>query len=289
MRVSSWFVVAALSLAPVALADGLRPYFLASEGPGEVAAKVSEVRAALEGQGFQIVGEYGPKDGVRVLAVTSEQLLAAASKTEFGGYGAVVRVGITLVGGNVQVSYTNPEYMRAAYRMTGDVSAVSSKLEAALGRKAAYGSQKGLSEKDLRSYHYMVLMPFFSDPIVLAKYDSYEAALEAVEKGLAAGDGGTARVYRVNVPGKKETVFGVAVKKGDGADAKIIDTIDKAASRHTPHFPYELLVTDGTVRMLHGKFRIAQSWPDLTMGEFMKIGAAPDGIEAALGKAAGKK
>ena len=35
--------------------------------------------------------------------------------------------------------------------------------------------------------------------------------------------------------------------------------------------------------MLHGKFRIAQSFPDLTMGTFMKISGAPDGIEKVLG------
>ncbi len=281
--------VSVLTLASAVFADGLRPWVLASDGPADVATKVQEVRAALEGQGFQVAGAYSPKAGAEVLVVTSDELKAVAGKSEFGGYGAVVRVGVTLVNGSVQVAYTNPEYMRASYRMAGDLSGATTKLETALGRKAGFGSAKGLSEKELRGYHYMVLMPFFTDPVVLAKYDSQEAALAAVEKGLAAGDGGTARVYRVDVPGKKETVFGVAVKKGEGADAKIIDTIDTAAQRHTPHFPYELLVTDGTVRMLHGKFRLAQSWPDLTLGAFMKIGAAPDAIEAALSRAAGKK
>lgn len=282
-------LLAALLVAAPSLADPLRPYVLASEGPGEVAAKVEEVKAALTAQGFQVVGEYAPRDGAKVLAVTSDALKAMAAKSEFGGYGAALRVGVTLVGQAVQVSYTNPEYVRAAYRMSGDASAILSRLGTALGMKAGFGSSKGLSEKELRGYHYMVAMPFFSDPVVLAKHDSHEAALAAVEKNLAAGEGGTARVYRVDVPGKKESVFGVAVRKGDGADAHIIATIDTAAQRHTAHFPYELLVTDGTVRMLHGRFRIAQSWPDLTMGSFMKINPAPDAIEAALAKVAGRK
>jgi hypothetical protein len=35
--------------------------------------------------------------------------------------------------------------------------------------------------------------------------------------------------------------------------------------------------------MIHGKFRIAQSYPDLGMGTFMKISGAPDGIAKGLG------
>jgi hypothetical protein len=34
--------------------------------------------------------------------------------------------------------------------------------------------------------------------------------------------------------------------------------------------------------MLHGKFRIALDFPDLTMGTFMKISGAPSAIEEKL-------
>jgi hypothetical protein len=287
MSCNRWSLLAALTLATLAHADGLRPYVLGSEGPGEVAAKTDEVKQALEAQGLVIAGAYAPRDGVQVLAVTSPELQKAAAQSEFGGYGAVVRVGITKVGDAVQVSYNNPEYMKAAYRMAGDVSGVTKKLEAALGKKEAFGSEKGLSEKDLRGYHYMMMMPYFTDPIVLGKYESQEAAVAAMEKGLSEKRGHSVKVYRVDIPGKKETVFGVGLTAGEAADLRVISTIDTGARHHTPHFPYEVLITDGTVRMLHGKFRIAQSWPDLTMGTFMKISKTPDAIEAALKKTAG--
>jgi hypothetical protein len=37
--------------------------------------------------------------------------------------------------------------------------------------------------------------------------------------------------------------------------------------------------------MLHGKFRIAQSFPDLSMGNFMNISGAPDAIENSIKEA----
>ena len=64
---------------------------------------------------------------------------------------------------------------------------------------------------------------------------------------------------------------------------------DTAELKHTAHLPYELIVSEGNVQMLHGKFRIAVDFPDLTMGTFMKISGAPDGIEEKLRLIAGKK
>ena len=68
-----------------------------------------------------------------------------------------------------------------------------------------------------------------------------------------------------------------------GADTTVMRITDTAVRRHTAHLPYEVLVSGGRVTMLHGKFRIAQSYPDLTMGTFMKISGAPDGIAKVLG------
>jgi len=46
--------------------------------------------------------------------------------------------------------------------------------------------------------------------------------------------------------------------------------------------PYELLVSGPDVIALRGRFRIAQSFPDLTMGTFMKIRSAPGAIKSTL-------
>jgi hypothetical protein len=290
-RTGRFFAVSILVFAlalPVSAADkALKPYLIGYRGQGTIEAKLPEVKAALEGKGFQVAGEYAPYKGAHVIVVTSDGLKAAAAKSAFGGYGAVQRVSLTETGKELQVAATNPRYFAAAYRMKEGLDDVADALGQAIGATAEFGSREGITADKLRKYHYMVMMPYFDDAVELAKYPSHDAALKAVEDNLAAGKGGSQTVYRVDVPSKKESVFGVAITEGDGADGKIMKVIDLAELRHTPHLPYELVVADGKVYMLHGKFRIALDFPDLTMGTFMKISGAPTAIEYRLKMIAG--
>ncbi len=236
-----------------------------------------------------MVGEYSPYKGAHVVVVTSDALKKSAAKSDFGAYGAAVRISLTEVNGSLQIAYTNPLYMAEAYRMKGPLSAVAAGLEKALGKKAEFGSKDGLKASKLRKYHYMIMMPYFTDQVKLASYGSQEEALKAVEANLAAHRGGTVKVYRVDLPGKKESVFGIGLSKGDGADAKVMKVVDIGELKHTAHLPYEIVVSDGSIYMLHGKFRIAMDFPDLTMGKFMKISGAPSAIEEKLRLVAGGK
>ena len=127
----------------------------------------------------------------------------------------------------------------------------------------------------------MVMMPYFTDQEVLATHASHAEALEKVEKGLSQSKE-VRRISRIDIPGKEQSLFSVAILEGSGSDATVMKATDTAQQRHTAHLPYEFLVSGGKVVMLHGKFRIAQSFPDLTMGTFMKISGAPAGIENAL-------
>ena len=194
--------------------------------------------------------------------------------------------------------------MAAAYRMAGDLADVRAQLEGALGAESDFGSEKNLTAEDLRKYHYTVMMEYFDDPSELAEYDNHAEAVKAVEAGLAAGAGGTAKVYRIDVPGKspegKEmSVFGVAMKGVNADDCSgeefIMSRIDKDTPRSTAHLPYEMLVYGSDVEALYGRFRIAISLPHLPMmasetcATFMSIMCAPEGIKEALTKAAGGK
>lgn len=260
----------------------LRPYLLGFRGAGDAGARLTEVKAGLEQKGFTIVGEYEPATGAHVLVATSDALKAAAARSPFGAYGAVVRVSVTDTGKELQVAATNPRYYAAAYRMKDGLEEVATALEQAIGRTADFGSKDGMTAAKLGQYHYMMMMPRFDDPVKLASFRSQEEAVAAVEAGLAAKKGGSSKVYRVDVPGGKESVFGAALTEGAGADATIKPVIDIGELKHTPHFPYELVVSGGSVYMLHGKFRIALDFPDLTMGKFMKISGAPSAIEEKL-------
>jgi len=283
-------------------ADVLQPFVLAYKTTGDVSTVASDVKGKLTAAGFEIAGEYSPYAGADIIVVTNDALKANAAKSDRGGYGAAQRVAVTKNGDDVEVSYTNPLYMAAVYRMAGDLANVRAQLEGALGAESDFGSEKNLTADDLRKYHYTVMMEYFDDPSELAEYDNHAEAVKAVEAALAAGAGGTAKVYRIDVPGKspegKEmTVFGVAMKGVNADDCSgdefIMSRIDKSTPRHTAHLPYEILVNGDEAEALYGRFRIAIDWPHLPMvassngGTFFSIMCSPNAIEEALTQASG--
>ncbi len=271
-------------------AEKLMPFVLASTGSGDVAATVSAVKSKLADAGFELVGEYSPYDNASILVVTSDALKNAAAKSEFGGYAAGQRVSVTKVGDEVQVAYTNPVYMANAYRMKASLQTTADKLKSALGSMKQYGPAEGLEPEDIREYHYMFGMEYFDDPSVLAEYKSYDQAVSMVEKSLAAKKGGVSKVYRIDVPGKDEAVFGVHLTNDCSGDKFVMGNIDFKPVRSTAHLPYEMLVSGKKVYALYARFRIAINFPDLKMmgaNSFFKIMCAPDAIEEALMSAAG--
>jgi hypothetical protein len=268
----------------------LKPFVLGSKGAGTVAEKSAQTKSALAAAGFAVVGEYAPYAGANIIVVTSDELKKNAAASEFGGYGAVQRVSVTEGAGQVQVSYTNPVYMSHAYRMKGDLSGVSAALEKALGRVEEFGAG-GMSAKSVRKYHYTIGMEYFDEPSELAEYGSYEEAVQAVDAKLANNGNGVSKVYRVDVPGKQESMFGVALKgSGDGKymdDQFVMKEIDFRDMKSTAHLPYEVLVSGNKVYALYARFRIAINFPDLSMmgsNSFMNIMKTPEAIRLALMK-----
>ena len=276
------------SMAAVARADGLKPFVLGAEPQQtDLEQAVVAVKTSLQGQGFEVSGSYAPYPNAVVIVVTSDALKANAAKSEFGGYGAGQRVAVTKVKDKLQVSYTNPPYWAAAFRMKDNLEDVKATLEATLGKQKEYGSEDGIKEKSLRKYNYMMGMEKFDSlgKHELAEFKSFQEAVSAVESGLAAGKAGVTKVYRIDVPGKEEAVFGVAIAKGKGADKYIMDYIDFADVKSTAHLPYEVLVSGNRVYHLFARFRIAISFPDLSMmgsNSFMSIMSAPGAIKDAL-------
>jgi hypothetical protein len=273
----------------------LKPFMLGSKGAGTVAEKAEEVNAALTSKGFNVVGTYSPYPDAIILIVSNDELKSNAANSEHGGFGAVVRVAVTKVKDDVQVSYTNPVYMSHVYRMKGDLKSVATKLEETLGKVEEFGA-KGMSATQARKYHYMIGMEYFTEPSLLAEYGSHEEALKMVEAGLAANKAGVTKVYRVDVPGKEESVFGVAMKGATEADKfmddkYIMSEIDFRDIKSTAHLPYEVLVSGKKVLALYARFRIAINFPDLSMmgnHSFMNIMNSPEAIRKALQKTVSK-
>jgi len=274
----------------------LKPFVLGSKGPGDLVQKVEATKAALTKAGFAVVGSYSPYANTTIVIATNDELKTTAAKSEHGGFGAAQRVSVVKVKDEVQVAYANPAYWANIYRMAGDLKDTAAKLQAALGKVEEFGA-KGMTAAQLRKYHYKMMMPYFDDPDRLVLHASHEEAVRQVEAGLAAGKQGVTKVYRIDIPGKKEVVFGVAMKGSTEKDKFIDDKfimseIDFKDVKSAAHLPYEVLVVDRHVFAQSARFRIAASFPDLSMmGEnsFMRIMESPDAIKKALAYTSGDK
>jgi hypothetical protein len=277
----------------------MKPFVLASTVSGDMAGVVAEVTNKLKGAGFEIAGSYSPYPSATIIAVTNAALRSAVAKSDFGGYGAAQRVSVTKVKDQIQVAYTNPSYMASAYRMNDKLADAAGRLASALGKGKEYGpdDDEAMNDEDLRDYQYMFGMEDFTDHFLIGEHKGFKAAVETVDKNLAAGVSGVTKVYRIDIPGKDETVFGVAMKgktekQKDQDDKYLMNEIDFKPVRSTAHLPYELLVSGNKVYSQSARFRIAINFPDLSMmgaNSFMNIMAAPDSIRSALSAVAGGK
>jgi hypothetical protein len=260
--------------------DSLNPYVMAADGKGDMAKDVIAVTEKLTTAGFTVVGDYAPYSNAHVIAVTNDEIKANAGNSEFGVYGAVVKVSLTAVAGKMQVAYTNPIYLANAYRMKDSLEGVAAKLKETLSGGQGFGSEDGVEVDDLREYQYksFVTPDLDSAQDDVAKHSSYEEAVEHINKALAKGVGGSQKVYQVDL-GNDKTLFGVAFSEGDSADKSVMDIVDSGEMKHTAHLPYEVAVMGRKVYFLNAKFRLAVMFPDLSMGTFMKISSVPGAIE----------
>lgn len=274
------------------MSQRLKPFFLASKASGSLTDAVTATKSALTGAGFELVGEYSPNAETVVVCFTSNEQRALAAQSERGGFGAVLRASCTSVDNQVQIAYTNPTYMAVAYRFANDNAATTQRLIAALNKAEEFGSVKGVKEDELRKYHYAVGMEYFNEPVTLMKYSSHAEAVAACEAGFAQQRGGVSKIYRVDIAGKNEVVFGCGLKASDkyADDNYIMKMIDFLPVKHSAHLPYECMVSEHKVIMLHARFRIAVNFPDLDMtGDhgFTKIMETPSAIKKAISIMAG--
>ena len=122
-------------------------------------------------------------------------------------------------------------------------------------------------------------MPYFSDPIELKEFDSFSQACGVIKKNLELGTANTKKVYILKFNAEKIAIYGVGLTSKSEGEAHFLPIIgeDNLAA-----MPYEIIVINKTAYMLHGKYRLALSWPKLSMGQFMKISGTPGDIEDTL-------
>jgi hypothetical protein len=295
MKVSNLVVgsclLASLSFSAMA-ADGLKPFLAAPAQEGSVKDLGDQYKTKLKDAGFSVVGDYAPGAKARILAVTNDALKKAAAKGERGAYIAAMRVSLNEKDGKVQVSCTNPEYLAAAYHVGVSLQDVKKGLEAAVGCNEPFGAGE-MSAADIADYHYAIGMEYLDDVPVLGEFASFDEAKKAVDAGLAANTLGVSKVYRIDIPGKNQVVYGVAlrtstVKDGDkNADDKfVMSVLDQGKYSRLAYLPYEIMISGNKVEALHMRYRAALYFPELPMlgdgPSFLKLQASPGAIETVL-------
>ncbi|MBK6978981.1 MAG: hypothetical protein IPH28_19320 [Cytophagaceae bacterium] len=273
----------------------LKPYILAGSSASSIDVVEKTVLEKLKANGFRVEGAYKPvsgKDRV-VIAVSNDDLAAAVKKIGgFKGFALALRVALTAENGKVLVSYTNPAYWGRAYftenweSVAANYERFSAKMKTALSEFddeaiKDFGSKKGIDVVELKKYHYMAGMPYFKDNVKIKEFASFEEAISTIEANLKSGVKDVRKVYDVKLNGEKMVLYGFALSGADG-ERLFMPKIDLSSPKHTAFLPYEMLVVGNKVYMLHGRFRIALSFPDLTMSQFMKIVSTPGYIEDKL-------
>lgn len=277
-------VLALLLFTPLAWA--ISPYVVGDPvaGKGDTNAALALVEGKLKKAGFNVIGKHLPAGlpGHGVLVVTDNALLGTI-KTLGGAniVGAGIRIGVKADG---TVSYMNPDYWYRAYFRKSfkaaerTVKSLEARLGKALGSRGHFGGD--VAREDLGEYQYMFGMEGFdSDKNLLQEHLSFNDAVEAIRANLARNVNHTAKVYEVVMPDKKMAVFGVAFndpKEGEGWWVKTVGADNIAA------LPYEVYVVNNKASHLYARFRIALGWPEVGMGQFMRIVEAPYIIQEAL-------
>lgn len=272
------------------IAQELSPYIKVVESSESMNVISEKVMNALKDNSFTILGSYNPenKNTLKVIAFTRTDLKNTVVKvTDRGALAATFKIGFVQNNGKITVSYTNPEYILRAYldnnynTYVSTFKKFSDDLKSSLSTIGNEFTPFGgtVSADKLGKYHYKIMMPYFTDPVELNEFSSFEEGLKTITTNLEAKKGKTVQVYKLLYTSEKIAVFGVGLQSSEDGEAYFLPKIGEA---HVAALPYEIILQGKKATMLHGKYRIALHWPELTMGTFMKIMSTPGDIEDTL-------
>ncbi len=290
MRKLIFSSIAIFSIVFNTIGQDLAPYIKIGESTETIQQVSDKVVEALKANSFTILGDYNPsnKSTLKVIAFTRTDLKNTVVKvTDRGALAAAFKVGLEQKGGKVLISYTNPDYILRAYlgdnynTFKGTFQKFSTDLKTTFSTIGNEYTPFGgtLKADKLKGYHYKIMMPYFSDPIELNEFSSFEEGLKVIENNLKAKKGQTVEVYKIVYKNEKVAVFGIGLQSKENGESVFLPKIGEA---HVAALPYEIILQGKKATMLHGKYRIALHWPELTMGTFMKIMSTPGDIEDTL-------
>ena len=267
--------------------QNLSPYVLVGETDVHLDEAEDMVSSALSGQGFEVIGSYSPEGNqtLKVIVYTRKDLQDITLRVkDRGALAAALKVGLKSDGPGTKISYLNPEYLFQAYLRDSYDSHSSGLKKVAEDAKKALSPLGSVNEgfggamtaEELRKYHYKIMMPYFTDPVKLEEFASFEEGVKTIQKNLTAKKGSTTEVYSLVFSDKKVAVFGVGLMDEEEGEKNFLPIIGED---HLAAMPYEIILQGNTATMLNGRYRIALHWPELTMGTFTKIMSTPGDIK----------
>ena len=262
------------------------PFLKIVEKSGAIADHVSEVKELLTGNGYEILGEYQPasNSNLYVIAYTNDKLKSLVLNFQDRGMlASTLKIGFVVKEGKTTISMQNPIYMFYAYLREGleqyetEMKQIDSQIKetmSGMGKLTGFGGE--LSKKKLGKYRYMFGMQNFHAAVELNEFNSFEDGVQMIRKNLVARKGNCVKVYELVNSDAKSAVFGVGLLDADEGENDFLTTIGED---HIAAMPYEIILQGKTATMLHGRYRFALYWPELTMGTFMKIMSTPGNVE----------
>lgn len=267
----------------------ISPFLKIAETSDEIDVIRTKVKEALETHGFYTIGEYSPAENKNLFVVcfTSNELKNLSLKfADRGTLASILKVGFVKKEGKTTVSILNPEYQFLAYwgeQLKGQEEEIIAMSNKVINAFSSFGKAKPfggiVKKKDLPEYHYMMMMPYFTDADELNEFDSFEQGLTMIRKNLKAKKGNTVKVYEQLFEGKQIAIFGVGLQDSEQGESHFLPIIGED---NVANMPYEIILQGKEATSLPGKYRIALFWPSLSMGTFMKINSTPGQIKDAL-------
>jgi hypothetical protein len=283
-------VMSIILITSSSFAQKVAPYIKVGTSTSSVKELTASIKESLASNNFIYLGQYSPegKSNLKVITFTSKPLMNTTLKVkDRGALAAVLKIALVKKGSSVTISYLNPDYLFNAYlrssydKYATTLKKVATDLKSTL---STYGSDftgfgGGLSKSDLRKYHYKIMMPYFTDPIKLKTFSSFEEGVKIIKQNLANKKGDTKKVYELVFKNSQVAVFGVALTNKSDGEAYFLPVIGE---ENIAAMPYQIIIQGNKATMLHGKYGLAVLWPELSMGTFMKIMSTPGYIEDTL-------
>ena len=259
-------ILSIVFIASSLLAKDISTYLYTNMMPNNI------VKSNLKNNGFDLIGEYDAmaNPNYHIIVYTSNELKSMASKKN-RAFSAVQKVLLDKVANKLVL--TNPDYFCRAFMQddlnTQNLSKINLKLKKAFHYSLKGGDDK-LDSDDLSGYHFMFGMPYYEDMIEVATADNLENILEKNAKDKI--------VFKLEL--KNATLYGIKQDTVNGEKSYLSAIKQESKSAF---LPYMVMIQDNKAYILHAKYYLAVSLPQLSMGEFMTISDAPGNIEDYFG------